>query len=292
MLIGDGVTPGNEGRGYVLRRIMRRAIRNMRLLGATGPVVQDAHRRRDQGDGPAVPGARRATASASRRWSSPRRPSFLQDAARRHQHPRHRRHRDQGHRWRRARRRPGVPAARHLRLPDRPHPGDGRRTGPLGGRGRLPPPDEASSATGPRPTRAPRRPATPTCPAYREVADASGATDFTGYTATEDEATIVGLLVDGVPARRPRTEGDEVEVVLDRTPFYAEGGGQLADQGRIKLDSGAVIEVRDVQKPVPGVHRAQGRRAGRRGDGRRRPRTPPSTSSAAAPSPAPTPPPT
>ncbi|GAA2917722.1 hypothetical protein GCM10020221_12410 [Streptomyces thioluteus] len=89
--------------------------------------------------------------------------------------------------------------------------------------------------------------------AYREVADASGATDFTGYTTTEGESTVVGLLVDGVPSPAA-TEGDEVEVVLDRTPFYAEGGGQQADQGRIKLDTGAVIEVRDVQKPVPGVH--------------------------------------
>ncbi|GAA3072582.1 hypothetical protein GCM10020000_66700 [Streptomyces olivoverticillatus] len=89
--------------------------------------------------------------------------------------------------------------------------------------------------------------------AYREVADTAGETDFTGYTLTENEATVVGLLVDGVPSPAA-SEGDEVEVVLDRTPFYAEGGGQLADQGRIKLDNGAVIEVRDVQKPVPGVN--------------------------------------
>ena len=66
------------------------------------------------------------------------------------------------------------------------------------------------------------------------------------------------MLVDGVgvPAA---SQGDEVEIVLDRTPFYAEGGGQLADQGRLRLDSGAVVDVRDVQTPLPGltVHRGQ-----------------------------------
>ncbi|NUV48264.1 DHHA1 domain-containing protein, partial [Streptomyces sp. CAI-78] len=61
------------------------------------------------------------------------------------------------------------------------------------------------------------------------------------------------LLVDGVSSPAA-TEGDEVEIVLDRTPFYAEGGGQIADTGRIRFDNGAVVEVRDVQKPVPGVH--------------------------------------
>lgn len=88
--------------------------------------------------------------------------------------------------------------------------------------------------------------------AYREIADTAGATEFTGYTSTEGESTIVGLLVNGVPSPAA-SEGDDVEVVLDRTPFYAEGGGQIADTGRIRLHGGAVIQVRDVQQPVPGV---------------------------------------
>jgi alanyl-tRNA synthetase len=58
--------------------------------------------------------------------------------------------------------------------------------------------------------------------------------------------------VNGLPAPAA-SEGDDVEVVLDRTPFYAEGGGQQPDTGRIRLETGAVIEVRDVQQPVPGV---------------------------------------
>ena len=94
--------------------------------------------------------------------------------------------------------------------------------------------------------------------AYRELADASGRSEFTGYTDLPSEGTLRGMLRDGavVPAAAP---GDAVEVVLDRTPFYAEGGGQLADGGTIHLANGAVIEVDDVQQPVNGliVHRGR-----------------------------------
>ena len=88
--------------------------------------------------------------------------------------------------------------------------------------------------------------------AYRDVLDAGGATTFTGYDEVVSESRVVGLLVGGtaVPAAR---EGDEVELVLDRTPFYAEGGGQLADQGVIRSGTGAEVAVHDVQTPVPGV---------------------------------------
>ncbi len=53
--------------------------------------------------------------------------------------------------------------------------------------------------------------------AYREIADKAGATDFVGYSDTESESTIVGILVDGASSPAA-TEGDEVEIVLDRTP--------------------------------------------------------------------------
>ena len=93
--------------------------------------------------------------------------------------------------------------------------------------------------------------------AYREVLERTGLTDFLGYSDQRADATIVGLIVDhvGVPAA---TEGDEVEVMLDRTPFYAEGGGQQADTGRLFGD-GFTIEITDVQTPVPGLSVHRGR---------------------------------
>ncbi|MFC4610925.1 alanine--tRNA ligase [Streptomyces maoxianensis] len=250
MLIGDGVTPGNEGRGYVLRRIMRRAIRNMRLLGATEPVVAEladvviktmgeqypeliTDRKRIE----AVALAEEAaflktlkagtnildtaiteTKSGGGKVLAGDKAFLLHDT------------------W-------GFPIDLTLEMAAE----QGLSVDEDGFRRLMKQQREQAKAD----ARA-KKTGHADVSAYRLVADQSGTTEFTGYTHTEGESTIVGLLVDGMPSPAA-SEGDEVEVVLDRTPFYAEGGGQLADQGRIKLDTGAVIQVRDVQQPVPGV---------------------------------------
>jgi alanyl-tRNA synthetase len=95
------------------------------------------------------------------------------------------------------------------------------------------------------------------------VLDRSGPVTFTGYDEVACDAVVTGLIVGGVSVLAA-AQGTEVDVVLDRTPFYAEGGGQLADAGVIRTigsgaGDGAQVEVRDVQAPVPGliVHRGR-----------------------------------
>ncbi|MFF5976100.1 alanine--tRNA ligase [Streptomyces sp. NPDC012769] len=250
MLIGDGVTPGNEGRGYVLRRIMRRAVRNMRLLGATGPVVGElvdtvittmgeqypeleTERKRIEtvalaeeaaflkalkGGTNILDTAVTETKAAGGTVLSGDKAFLLHDT------------------W-------GFPIDLTLEMAAE----QGLSVDEDGFRRLMKEQRERAKADAQA-----KKTGHADVTSYREIADAAGATEFTGYTNTEGETTVVGLLVNGVPSPAA-TEGDEVEVVLDRTPFYAEGGGQIADQGRIKLHSGAVIEVRDVQQPVPGV---------------------------------------
>ncbi|MFE3092968.1 alanine--tRNA ligase [Streptomyces sp. NPDC059248] len=250
MLIGDGVTPGNEGRGYVLRRIMRRAIRNMRLMGATGPVVaelvdvvirtmgqqypelitdrsrieavalaEEARFLKTLNAGTNVlDGAVTEAKQAGSGVLAGDKAFLLHDT------------------W-------GFPIDLTLEMAAE----QGLSVDEDGFRRLMKEQRERAKAD----ARA-KKTGHADLSAYREVADTTGTTEFTGYVTNQGEATVVGLLVDGVPSPAA-VEGDEVEVVLDRTPFYAEGGGQLADQGRIRLDSGAVIEVRDVQQPVPGV---------------------------------------
>src|SRR6185312_9584888 len=87
--------------------------------------------------------------------------------------------------------------------------------------------------------------------AYRAALDAGGPVEFTGYSEVARESRVRSLLV-GSGAVAAATEGDEVELVLDTTPFYAEGGGQQADLGLVTVGGGQ-LEVLDVQTPVPGL---------------------------------------
>ncbi|GAA1143776.1 alanine--tRNA ligase [Nesterenkonia lutea] len=91
---------------------------------------------------------------------------------------------------------------------------------------------------------------------YQELR-ADSPTRFTGYTEHTTESRIRGLLVNG-ESRRSAAVGEDVELVLDATPFYAEAGGQAPDTGRITGD-GFELEVLDVQSPIKGlsVHRAR-----------------------------------
>ncbi|MFD9305487.1 alanine--tRNA ligase [Streptomyces sp. NPDC060048] len=250
MLIGDGVTPGNEGRGYVLRRIMRRAIRNMRLMGATGPVIQElvdvvidtmgqqypelvTDRKRIEtvalaeeaafvkalrGGTNILDTAITETKATGGTVLAGDKAFLLHDT------------------W-------GFPIDLTLEMAAE----QGLAVDQDGFRRLMQEQRDKAKADAKA-----KKTGHADMSAYREIADGAGATEFTGYATNQGESTIVGLLVNGLSAPAA-SEGDEVEVVLDRTPFYAEGGGQLADQGRIKLDSGAVIVVRDVQQPVPGV---------------------------------------
>lgn len=250
MLIGDGVTPGNEGRGYVLRRIMRRAVRNMKLLGADRPVVGElvdvvistmgeqypelvADRKRIESvalaeearflktlkAGTNVLDAAVTEARSAGSGVLPGDKAFLLHDT-----------------W-------GFPIDLTLEMAGE----QGLTVDEDGFRRLMKEQRDRAKADA-----AAKKTGHADLSAYREVADSAGATEFTGYTHTAAESTVVGLLVGGA-ASPAATEGDEVEVILDRTPFYAEGGGQLADTGRIRLGSGAVVEVRDVQQPVPGV---------------------------------------
>ena len=98
---------------------------------------------------------------------------------------------------------------------------------------------------------------------FAQFLERTGKVQFTGYDEVSSDGTVLGLLVGGasVPAVGA---GTEVDIVLDRTPCYAEGGGQLADTGVMRsvgsgAGDGATIDVLDVQAPVPGliVHRCR-----------------------------------
>ena len=273
-LIADDVLPSNEGRGYVLRKLFRRAVRHGRLLGRREPFMaetaavvidvmgeayphlvdparRDPRRHRPRG-GPVRADARRRDEAArigdrdaarhrpgapGRRAPSRRAPAGRAAPPRRHR----------------------VPAPRHVRVPDRP---DGRARRRVRRRRR-------SRRVRGRPRRAaraePLRDEGPAVASRRAIgrstarSRAAPATPgSSGYETTTAEGRVVAIVRDGMEFDELTGHG-EAEVVLDRTPFYAEGGGQVGDQGVLREPGGGseLFTVTDTQKPLGGlvVHR-------------------------------------
>jgi alanyl-tRNA synthetase len=257
MLIADGVTPGNEGRGYVLRRLLRRAVRSMRLLGYDGPALPELlpisrdkmgetyvelHRDWDR-----ISQVAFAEEDAFRQTLRSGTTIFDQAAAQVKQSGGTTLSGDRAFALHDTF---GFPIDLTLEMAAE----QGLEVDEVGFRELM---DQQRRRA--REDARSKKGGHVNTGAYRQVADDLGrAVDFTGYREVVSEGVVRGLVHDGEVVASAR-EGDEIELVLDRTPFYAEGGGQLADQGLIELDNGARIEVRDVQSPITGlvVHTAK-----------------------------------
>ncbi len=256
MLIGDGVTPGNEGRGYVLRRMMRRTVRNMRLLGSQELVLAELVKSSIAAMAPQYP---ELISNKDRilEITAMEEESFIQtlkagtsifDVAASEL---------------KVGKVKSLPAETAFKLHDTyGFPFDltlemarekGLEVDESGFRRLMKEQKERAQADA-RTKKSGHTDLT----LYKNIIDQTGATEFIGYEKTQSESKLTGILVEGKSVSEAVT-GAEVEITLNRTPFYAEGGGQLADGGLIKLGNGAVIEVDDVQTPVPGliVHRGR-----------------------------------
>ncbi|MFM1952008.1 MAG: hypothetical protein RJA33_802 [Actinomycetota bacterium] len=256
MLIGDGVTPGNEGRGYVLRRMMRRTIRNMRLLGTNENVMHELTTAAIGAMGPQYP----ELVSDSKRILSvavSEEESFLQTLKSGTQIF------DLAATTLKSEKKSTLSGDEVFKLHDTyGFPFDltlemareeGLEVDEDGFRRLMKEQRDRAKADAKA-----KKSGHTDLTEYRKIADDKGSTVFIGYTNTESEAAINGILLDGASVSSA-SEGDDVEIILDTTPFYSEGGGQLADGGRITLANGAIIDISDVQSPVKGLSVHRGR---------------------------------
>ncbi|MCB0894701.1 MAG: alanine--tRNA ligase [Nocardioides sp.] len=251
MLISDGVTPGNEGRGYVLRRLLRRVVRSMRLLGYEDPALPELLpiSRDKMGetytqlhhDWERISTVAYAEEHAFRQTLRAGTTIFDQATAAVKRSGGTRLAGDQAFSLHDTY---GFPIDLTLEMAaEQGLSVDEDEFRRLMNEQRQRAKDDAKAKKGQH------RDAS----AYREVADAMGGpVVFTGYDTVTDEGSVRGIVAAGGVVRAAGP-GELVEIVLDRTPFYAEGGGQLADQGVIELENGARLEVLDVQSPVTGV---------------------------------------
>ena len=253
MLIADGVTPSNEGRGYILRRLMRRAIRAMRLLGVTEPclpILFPASR-------DAMAGAFPYVADDFERIS---RIAYAEEKAFLHTIETGTERLEEAVATAKENGSNSVSGAEAFALHDTyGFPIDltlemaaeaGVKVDEKAFRELMAEQRHRAQADAKA-----KKGSFADLSELRKLVDERGSI-FTGYTELRTETHLRALLKDGVSVPVAKA-GDKIEVVLDETPFYAEGGGQAADTGVI-TGNGFVIDVQDVQQPVKGlsVHRA------------------------------------
>jgi len=252
-LLADGVLPSNEGRGYVLRRIMRRAMRHAHLLGAKDPLMHRLVPALVTEMGQAYPELLRGQA-------------LIEDVLEREE-AQFRRTLDKG-----------------LRLLD-------EATAGMGEGGELPgatafrlydtygfPYDLTEDAlrvrgltvdrTGFDAAMAEQKAAARAAwkgsgeaaseEVWFDIAEREGSTEFTGYTSTTGEGAVVAIVHDGAEVQSA-AEGDEVTLLTNQTPFYGESGGQTGDAGRIWTPEGLEFTVETTNKPLGWLHAHKGR---------------------------------
>ena len=86
-----------------------------------------------------------------------------------------------------------------------------------------------------------------------DIAEEAGATDFTGYAGHDGEGQVVAIVKDGARVGQAG-EGEKVAIVANQTPFYGESGGQIGDTGKISSDKGLEADVEDTSKPLGRLH--------------------------------------
>src|SRR5215469_15533355 len=260
MLVADGVLPANEGRGYVLRRLLRRSIRNLRLLAggqrgsteesflhelaataieAYGP--QYPNLLRDAANIQTVIDAEEAAFLGTLRTGSAIFDAAVEEVKRRGSAELAGEQAFQLHDTY------GFPIDLTLEMAAE----QGLKVDEDGFRRLM-----AEQRERARKDAVEKKTGSADVSVFAGLLEQSGSVDFTGYDQVTGEAKVTGLLVNGVPVPAAGT-GAEVGIVLDRTPFYAEGGGQLADVGVIRVagadGTDALAEVYDVQSPLPGL---------------------------------------
>ncbi len=251
-LIGDKVVPSNEGRGYVLRRLLRRIVRHASLLGAEGHVLPGLIESTIEVMGSAYPEL------------ADKQDAIIEMAER--EEVRFRRTLESGHQLldeELAGLEPGAvfPGATVFKLHDTYGFPRELTEEILTERGIEPDLEDFHRMMDEQRERARRHykggKTVELAEAYRSLLRGVDTTEFSGYTTEQDSGRLLAIVREGETVERA-DEGQEVEIFLDLTPFYAESGGQVGDRGVITSPTG-VVGVVDTQYALPGIHGHRGR---------------------------------